>query len=437
MQHLTDRQITAAGPGKYQFVTGLGILVIALGCMAGILVPAGLGWDFANFYDAGRIVAADQLDTLLKADKGLIAGTPAQGNLDFWGTPLSAYLYVPMSRFSPAVALILFKIENVLAYTLALLALFFHLRRFVSSDSLNQWHFAALFVVFALLFQPFWTVFRVGGQTTASVFLLLCLALIAHGNMRHALSSFLFVAAVMIKPALSTGLLFLMLLSGWRFALFVMIYFGILGIVSVATMGWDIQMEFIAKMLGGAGSTARWYYNSSVYTLVSEWQRSAANPDSALFPAMLTALKLGVVATMVLICVRTRQLLVSAQAKSHFYFMLSIVFFLLISQTLWEHYLAFLFIPLAFLIASRRKLIPATRWMIAAIVICMPLQNLILVQLLQSWLPLDSLTVLFPVVILKTAPLWITWILLLMDDRSIANSYPPEGLYNNSRGNVT
>jgi len=424
VQHINGEQATAAGPGRYQLVTGLAILFIVLGCTAGILIPAGLGWDFANFYDAGRIIAADQIDVLLKVDKGLIAGAPAQGNLDFWGTPLSAYLYTPLSRFSPEVALVLFKIENVLAYAIALVILFLHLRRFVSRDEISQWQFAALYVVLALLFQPFWTVFRVGGQTTATVFLLSCLALIAHGNLRYALSSCLFVAAVMIKPALSTGLLFLMLVSGWQFTLFVILYLSVLGVISVTAMGWDIQMEFISKMLSGADTTARWYYNSSIYTLVSEWQRGAVNPDSAIFPAILVALKLAVVTTMAFIYARTRRLFNSERARAHFYFMLAIIFFLLISQTLWEHYLAFLFIPLAFLLASREQLRSGTHWMIIAIVLCMPLQNLILVQLLQSWLSFDSLAVTLPVVILKTAPLWLTWLLLLTDHKTIVRSYP-------------
>ncbi len=429
MQHLNGDQATVAGLGKYQLITGLGILFIALGCLAGILIPAGLGWDFANFYDAGRIITANQLDVLLKVDKGLIAGAPAQGNLDFWGTPLSAYLYTPLSRFSPEVALVLFKIENVLAYALALVILFFHLRRFNSEDKVSQWRFAALYVVLALLFQPFWTVFRVGGQTTATVLLLACLALVAHGNLRHALSSLFIVAAVMIKPALATGLLFLMLISGWRFSFFVMLYLAILGVISVAVMGWDIQMEFISKMLRGAGTTARWYYNSSIYTLVSEWQRGAANPDSAIFPALQMAIKLGVVATMAFIYARTRRLFNSERARAYFYFMMAIIFFLLISQTLWEHYLALLFIPLAFLVASRERLNSKIRWMIIAIVFSMPLQNLILVQMLQSWLSFDSLAVLLPVVLLKTAPLWTIWVLLLTDHKTIVCSYLPEKLH--------
>lgn len=416
MSNETIRHPLAAASG-YRLVCVISALLILLGCVIGILVPAGLGWDFANFYDAGRVVAAGELDLLLKGEKGLIDGAPPQGKLDFWGTPLSAYLYAPLSWFGPEAALILFKIENTLAYGLALIILYCHLRQFADGDEKAQWQFAALYAGLALLYQPFWTVFRVGGQTTATAFLLLCVALVAHSRLRFGWSSFLFVVAVMIKPALATALLFLMVFSGRRFALLALFQLAVFGLVSVATMGWDIQMEFVSKMLTGASRNARWYYNSSLYVFVGELQHWTSHRETSAFAQTLIGvlppvIKIGVTATLTFFWVTSRDRFHSERAKAHFTFLLALLFFLLVSQTLWEHYLAFLFIPLMFLVASSRHLDQAARWMVGAIVFCLPLQNLIVIQTLQSWLAFDTPATLSVILALKTAPLWLSWILI-------------------------
>ncbi len=169
-----DNRLPAAKKKRtYQLVVIGSLVLISLGCLIAVFVPAGLSWDFGNFYDAGRVVASGELDLLFKAERGLIGGELPQGKMLFWGTPLSAYLYIPMGWFSSESALIIFKIQNVAAYFATLLILFQHLRRYVDEATVSQWRFAAAYAVLALLYQPFWTVFRVGGQSTATVLLLL------------------------------------------------------------------------------------------------------------------------------------------------------------------------------------------------------------------------------------------------------------------------
>ncbi len=405
-------------PGIYRVSVWTSLCLVVAGCIIGIIVPAGLGWDFANFYDAGRTVAAGQLDSLLKTDKGLIAGQPPQGLLDFWGTPISAWLYAPLSHFKPETALVIFKLQNVLAYAAALLVLFFHARGFARTDNLSRWRFALFFSVLVLLYQPFWTVFRVGGQTTATVLLLLCVALALHGRLRYGWSSLLFVAAVMIKPALATGLLFLMLVSSRVFALYALTWIGITGIVSVAVMGWDIQMEFVTKMLTGAGLNSHWTYNSSIYSIFGAlqtlFQQQGAVPvREPVFNMLQLLVKICVVITFVYVLVKTRYKLATEFARAHFNFLLAVLFFLLISQTLWEHYLSFLFIPLACLLAAAPCMARAQYWMLGLLVAVLPLQNLIVIHLLQGRFAFDTLAQLLPVLLLKTAPLWLSWIMLL------------------------
>jgi hypothetical protein len=408
-----DNTITATN--HYRLVVIAGVLLIAIGCIVGIAVPAGLGWDFANFYDAGRVVAAGDFDSLLKSSKGTIAGAPPQGVPDFWGTPLSAWLYFPLSGFPPETALVLFKIQNVLAYAAALLVLFYHLRGLLEPDALVRWRFAALFTGMALLYQPFWTVFRVGGQTTATVLLLLCVALLMHSRLRYCWSALLFVLAIMIKPALVTALLFLMLVSAGRFALFTLLHLALMGVLSIVVMGWDIQMEFIAKMLHGSGVISRWTYNSSLYALAGELQGRLMQTGDAVYQQtpLVLSIKLAVIASFAWFVITTRNRFASRMAREYCYFMLAILFFLLISQTVWEHYLSFLFLPLALLLAFHDRFGPGLRWMPVVLVASLPLQNLIVIRLLQDMPAFDTLTVLLPVLVLKTAPLWLGWILLL------------------------
>src|SRR5688572_27622302 len=82
------------------------LVLMAIGCAVGIIVPAGIGWDFANFYDAGRRVASGQAADLYNPDN-LIAGQPPQGSTGFFGAPLSALFYVPLAWFDAGTALVL------------------------------------------------------------------------------------------------------------------------------------------------------------------------------------------------------------------------------------------------------------------------------------------------------------------------------------------
>jgi hypothetical protein len=109
-------------------------MVILAGAIVGIIVPAGSGWDFANFFDTGRRMAAGQVLDLYRPDS-LIAGEQPQGKLGFYGAPISALLYMPLSLFSPAWALIAFKVQNTIAYFAALGLLYWHNRQFAGNSS--------------------------------------------------------------------------------------------------------------------------------------------------------------------------------------------------------------------------------------------------------------------------------------------------------------
>ena len=142
-----------------------------------------------------------------------------------------------------------------------------------------------------------------------------------------------------------------------------------------------------------------------------------------MFNIIVLLTKTAVVATFIYLVRRMRSRLAGPQERAHFAFLLAILFFLLFSQTLWEHYLSFLFIPLACLLAVPQCFERLHGWLLALLIAVMPLQNLIVVRLLQSRFDLDTLTGLLPVLIIKTLPLWLAWYMLLKYNDNIMCFY--------------
>src|SRR5262249_27943151 len=192
------------------------LILLLAGAVIGIAVPAGPGWDFANFYDTGARVAAGQLRDIYDPSTPIRGASP-QGTMAFWGAPLSAIFYTPLGWLAPGTALILFKVQNTLAYFAALVLLYVHTRRFAGDSPEAQSRFGALFAFLALIYQPFWTVYRVGGQTTPTIVFLLTVGLLTHTAGKRLWTVLCLMAIVLIKPAFLPILGILVLVSGVRF----------------------------------------------------------------------------------------------------------------------------------------------------------------------------------------------------------------------------
>jgi len=411
----------------YQRLTALFLLLLAIGCVIAILTPAGIGWDFANFYDTGRRVAAGQVQDIYKVDS-LIGGESPQGLMSFWGTPLSAWLYVPLSWFSPETALIVFKIQNTLAYFLALGLLFFLNRQFVEEAPISQWKFAALFVGICLLYQPFWTVYRVGGQATPTVFLLFSLALVAFTRSYFSISAVCLVGAAMIKPAFGTALILLMCISGIRFFVTMLAVLFIAGVGSLLVMGWDIHVEFLLKMLNNVKIVFPWFYNSSLYITVEHLRLLSGEGGNPFMPNLVFDLingtmKICLLGVFIVLIRKSHSFKWSSQSRNHFLFLTAISFGLFLSPTVWEHYLAMLFLPLAYCLAVRRYFSPQAFRLIIGIVLLSIGQNLIVIHGLQNLFTFDSWPELVLICLFKSAPLILMLIFLMMFHQTLFNSY--------------
>jgi hypothetical protein len=413
------------------------VALLAAGCVIGILVPAGLGWDFANFYDAGRRIAAGQVDDLYRP-RSLIAGLPPQGTTGFFGTPLSALLYVPMSGLAPETALIAFKIQNVLAFAATFIVLLAFYRPFASSDASAQARYGAVFAFLFLIYQPFWTIFRVGGQTTPTVLLLLTLGLVAHVRAQYWGAALCLGLAGLIKPALAPALLFLACVSGVAFLWRLATVLAAAGLVSLVALGWPIHAAFLDLMRRSSGTGWAWYFNSSLYIVLDNLREYAGGPGAAgaanLSLSIATyALRLVVVITLVSLIARSRRASLPAAARRHFDFTLATIFFLVWSPTVWEHYLSLLFPFLVYLVATREYFRRDAIAIVGLIFILSVFQNLILINWLRERFAFDSLPGLIGIGLLKSGPLVLTMVLLWRHGGELIRSHTGETWRNHPR----
>jgi hypothetical protein len=412
---------------RFRGVTVAALALIAVGCTIGVAVPAGLGWDFANFYDAGHRVAAGQAVDLYHQDRS-IDGQPPQGRMRFWSAPLSAAIFAPLSLLRPERALIAFKIQNVAALAAAIVLLYRHCRTFAANGPNDRPAFAATFAVFCLIYQPFWTVFRVGGQSTPTVLLVLVAAMFSYMASRRLAAALLLVAAAMIKPTLVVVIAFLTCVSGISFAAALVTAGLSLGALSVATLGWPIHREFLGVLVEGSRLSRPWFYNSSLYVPIENVRLLMLAPETV--SAAATALSVAawcirgaVVAMFVVILRRSRRSEWTTPARRHFEFIMAICFWLLTSQTIWEHYLAMLFVPLCYLAAVQRWFPKTAAWMLAAIFVLSLGQNLVVIEFIRAHIEIRSVVPLVGIGLVKAGPLVLTMILLWRYQDSLFASY--------------
>lgn len=393
--------------------------------MAALIIPAGIGWDFANFYDTGRRVAAGQLQDIYHPTT-LIAGAQPQGLMAFWGAPVSAWFYAPLSALPPSAALIAFKLVAVLATAGALVLLYLLTRDCVLDHPEARARYAAQFAFLVLLFQPFWTIFRVGGQTTPVALLLLVLAMMSYVRGRYPATAVWLVLVVLVKPAFLLVPAFLALVSGRRYLVSLVAVGAVVALGSILVFGWPIHREFLEILRRGSEKPSPWPFNSSLYIVADAFRpirdsipiRGAGGwfPD-----ALRLGVKLLVSASFVAIMIQCYRQSWPPGRRRLVNFLMAIAFCLLFSQVVWEHYLALLFIPLAFLVASWNRLDRgAQRHLMVILGLCV-LQNLVLVMFFRDHVPVESNLVLLAVSLVKAGPLLAAWGFLWFRRSSIFN----------------
>jgi len=389
-------------------ISVLAALALSVGIIAGIALPAGSGWDFANFYDAGHKAAAGQIQDLYNP-AATIEGKRAEAELPYWGTPLSAFLLAPLAWMQPSRAMVIFKIQNTAALLLGLWLLYRYHSRFAVENGFSREQYRAAFLVAALLFQPFWTVYRVGGQTTPTIFLGLVLAMICFTSGRYLAAAICMVAVVTIKPAFILMFVFLTAIAGLRFLGFVVVAGAVAGGASLLITGWSLHQRFLERL--GTGWISPWFFNSSL-TVIFDNLRGIAGHDEPWFGAASIMIRGTAGLVVIAGLVSSRRCAWSDEARRHFKFSMAIAFGLLLMPIVWEHYLAMLFLPLSYLLAVVRRIGRPAQTLLLLICAFCATQNVVIVMWLRNHLNDHVGWVLVSTALFKSAPLLLFTLLL-------------------------
>lgn len=368
--------------GGVAWLYGLGwacLAAVVLIVLEGIAVPRGLLLDFANFYDAGTKALTGETAALYDPN-ALIAGAEPFGHMRFFGTPISSYLYAPLAFLEPRPAAILFKVLAA-ACTLAAIGLvYLHYLPFVGADRRARAQYFALFALATMLFQPFWTVFQVGGQSTPLIFLVLVIAMIAYERGGYVAAALLMAAAVCVKPALAIGAVVLFVFAPNRFRIAALCAGAVAGLASVGLLGWPLHQEFL-HLLAREGGASPEIGNSHMFAWL-EWLLLGPDYYAAgnLTPAWVSGLALGlrllVMAALFLSAYRLGRARGFDRGARNYIFISAVMIGLVYSPIVWDHYLAFLFVPLVHVIVFRRDFPRLALVMAGLSLVVAPLQNL-------------------------------------------------------------
>lgn len=413
------------------------LLTLLLACFAfGSSIDVGLYMDFANYYDAGNKIRHGEIANLYNP-YALINGRPAQSTMDFVAVPISAYFYVPLAMLAPPTALLVFKWQNTAAYLAGLLILFFHCRKFAGAGPPDQSRFATLFTILALIFQPFWFTYRVGGQVTPTVFLCFIAALLCHLSGRYFLSALLMIFIILIKPGFAIGIALLALLSGLRFLLYISASGLAAAALSVATLGWAPHVSFLTRAKNHS-SAPELFWGNDAFTVALENLRYCAVREQMTTAVLALdwtriAISLGLAAGFFWLIRLSRQTIPNGAARLHLLFLASLCFGQLLLPVVWEHYLAVLFIPLAYFVACRRYFNREALALIAAIFILPAVRNFAFVLWMRG-APVHQdpfpLWLLMLLALSKSAPLLLLAVFLQRHYRSWFKTYAPPNWIN-------
>ena len=415
----------SAPQGKWAYAAiALAVSIAAAQIGVGIGKGEGLSWDFANYYDAGRKVAAGELAALYDPD-AIIAGQAPQGRMAYLAPPLSAILFVPLAWFPPQEALVVFKVENAVASVLALALLFWCYRRMGAASFGSSRAFAAVFCLAAAAYQPFWEVYHVGGQATPTSFLALVVGLCCYVRGRDLIAAVFLVIAVTIKPGFVVALVMLAVLTGPRFMAYTTAAGLALAAVSILWAGWPLHAAFLERLADRGPKV--WPFNSS---LTVAFDNLRAMPDPPIAPATASRLALGIriAATALLVAALAvqRSNIPSRIARRHFDIVIAIASGLLFMPVVWEHYLALLFIPLTYCLVACPRLPRPAQSLLAVVLILSMTQTVQFTGWLGSVVYLNTVPELVVIGLFKSLPLALTASLLIAYRRELAVALPEQ-----------
>lgn len=385
--------------------------------------PWGIALDFANFYDAGQKARAGQFADLYNPF-AQIAGQPPLGNMSFFSAPLTSFLYVPLAMLEPHRALLAFKIADTLALIAGLALLYRHLRPLAGGLPEARLTFFALFCTALALFQPFWTIYRTGGQTTPFVFLLLVAGLVAYGRGGDRTAALLYAAAVLVKPVLAPGAILLFVLSPAPFRWTALASGLAVAALSVAGFGLGLHMDFLRIILNESSGLLHPSMNSNPFSFleplfVAPVDYGTGGRIPALPRVLETGLRLAAVALLVAGAVGVWRARLHSAARREAVFNLSVLISLVLSPVVWAHYLGLVFPLLATVLALGSRLPRPAMVLTGAIIGLSVFQHRIVMLQFEAHIGFGSVAANFAVGTIKSLPMLLILVLLLVWRRAL------------------
>jgi hypothetical protein len=306
----------------------------------------------------------------------------------------------------------LFKLQGFLALALALWGLWQHVLRYVPLDDESRSRFTAAYVAWALAYQPFWTIYRVGGQTTPTILLLFVAALLGYIHRRVVATTFLLTLVILIKPAFVLPIGLLGLATGVWLCVALSLAGGISVALSILLAGSQVHADFMRLMLDSTKVSASWVYNSAA-TVAIENLRLLTDPIRyrAMRPANLTwavdAARLVIGGIFLYSAWKARRTDGSfcEEARRSTTYLMCLTFGLALIPTTWEHYLSVLFLPLIHLFAVRNDLPRGARLLTWIALLLAAVQNLILIEWLDAHWAVDTLVEAIAIGLVKGGPI--------------------------------
>jgi hypothetical protein len=368
------------------------LLILLIILRVGVCVSSdqGIGWDFANYYRTGSRIYSGQKDLLytveassasvfeeltgrkdgttsnrneVEAGKPEGEGEVGSGRLGHIGFPLSAYLFAPLGAFNPRLSLVIFKAQSAICLALALFLLYSPFRK-VAEGYMRKTYILPLYLILCLFYEPFWFVFAAGGQATPLNLLLFVLFHRFYIQERSFWAAFFLSLGILIKPFFALTLVVFVFAREYRLLRNLALVLSAEVALSIMLLGLQLHLEWLIVLRESVSGLAEpWWNNSSimgfVYTLWCVSQGAGLGPAGEVHGLILVpiaAFKVVILVMFFMLAQKIRTWAPELQERRHQLVCLSILFALLFSSIVWPHYLAFLFIPLVFLLANCAQL---------------------------------------------------------------------------------
>jgi len=343
-----------------RIVAGLFGLVIAAALVVGVGSERGLEWDFVSYYNGGSRLYHGEARNLYRPDAP-IAGRPAFFSpvFDYVGFPLSAWVFAPLGAFSPVPALRVFKLFCAACAAGGLLLLY----REVLCASDRRWRSAtglALFLGAVAAFGPLWLIFGVGGQLTATAFLLLVLSFVALRRERLGASALCFSGVILLKPFFLASAWVFALARDWPWLGRLAIALGVEAALSLALFGLQVHFDWFDLLRQKEGWwAAPWWNDVAPIALAGDFWYYAAGqalpleaPPPPLLHTLQWVFKLAALALFARLASETRRSALPAERRREHAFALAALLPLFLPTMAWPHYLVLFLVPLS-IVAAR------------------------------------------------------------------------------------